>query len=275
MSNELQISGTAKIVNPLCVDSDQEFTEGQVAIIRSTIAPGLTDDELSLFLYQCVRSRLDCFSKQIYAIKRKGRMCIQTGIDGFRLIAERTGRYSPGKDTEFAYDAKGFLIGAKVYVKKMTPDGTWHDISATAFLREYDPGQGLWNKMPHVMIEKCAEARALRRAFPADLSGLYYEDEMSQADAPKTPKSPTAKAEEPKAVEAVEAPIVLVEGTISDEEWTVLDNYINGHTELRSKLQKMCRVDNLRHITKTQLVACRGYAQACIDKAADANTDTD
>ena len=274
MSNELQISGTAKIVNPLCVDSDQEFTEGQVAIIRSTIAPGLTDDELSLFLYQCVRSRLDCFSKQIYAIKRKGRMCIQTGIDGFRLIAERTGRYSPGKDTEFAYDAKGFLIGAKVYVKKMTPDGTWHDISATAFLREYDPGQGLWNKMPHVMIEKCAEARALRRAFPADLSGLYSEDEMDQAN--HRPAPPKAKAVETKVVapepEVIE---VLSDSAISDDEWEKLDSYINGHEELRKKLTKMCRVDKLRDITKTQLVACRGYAQACIDKAADANTDTD
>jgi phage recombination protein Bet len=271
MTNEIIESGTAKIVNPLCVDADQEFTVDQVNIIRSTIAPNLTDAELSIFLYQCVRSKLDCFAKQIYAIKRGGKMCIQTGIDGFRLIAERTGKYSPGKDTEFLYCTKGSLLGAKVYVKKMTPDGTWHDISATALLREYNAGQGLWGKMPHVMIEKCAEARALRRAFPADLSGLYSEDEMEQADKKST--APKVKAAAPK-VETVEPKVIDVsESAISEEEWNKLDAYINGHTDLRDKLTKMCRVDSLRDITKTQLGACRGYAQACIDKASDAKSD--
>lgn len=161
------------------------WTSEQMGVLKRMIAPQLNDDELVIFSHICKRTNLDPFAKQIYGQKRAGKLVIITAVDGFRVIAERTGRYSPGKDTEFIYDEKGALLGAKVFVKKQTPDGTWHEMSATAFLREYTTGQGCWKSMPHVMIEKCAECRAIRRAFPADLSGIYSSEEMEQADIAK------------------------------------------------------------------------------------------
>jgi len=251
MTNEVAL------IDPQAVE---HYTPGTVDIIRRTIAPNLTMDELNVFLHNCMRTGLDPMAKQIYAIKRAGRMCIQTGIDGFRLIAERTGKYSPGKDTEFLYDDKGTLLGAKVYVKKMTPDGTWHDISATALLREYNPGQGLWGRMPHVMIEKCAEARALRRAFPADLSGLYTDEEMEQASDHGTPTAVIETAPEP---------------IISEDTWKALDDYLNGHDDLRNKLKQLCRVNDLRNIKQSQLEACRNYAKTYMqrEKVAEEKTE--
>ncbi len=222
------------------------YTKEQIDIISRTIAPNLSKDEMAIFLHNCARTGLCPFARQIYAIKRGGTMCIQTGIDGFRLIAERTGKYSPGKDTEFLYDENGRLLGAKVYVKKMTACGKWHDISATAFLAEYNCGQGLWKKMPHVMLEKCAEARSLRRSFPADLSGLYSDDEMSQAD---------ANTAIPVKTEALDKP------TISEETWNSLDNYLNGHDDLREKLKNLCNVTDLKNIKETQLKAVRHYVE--------------
>ncbi len=162
-----------------------------LALLKATICKGVTDDEFKIFLHACVRTGLDPFMKQIYAVKRfeSGRevMTIQMGIDGFRLIAERTNKYAPGKEPSFAYNEKGDLVSATAYVRKQTTDGTWHEVSATAFYSEYVQRKKdgtptkFWSQMPFNQLAKCAEALALRKSFPANLSGIYTHEEMAQA----------------------------------------------------------------------------------------------
>ncbi len=162
-----------------------KFSEQQVQLLKDMFK--LNEAELVLFEHVCAKTGLDPFRNQIYAIKRKDKITIQTGIDGFRLIAERTGKYSPGKEPTYSYDQQGKLLSATAYVKKMTQDGSWHDVSASAFYEEYvqkfngKPSQ-FWSQMPHNQLAKCAEALALRKAFPANFSGLYTTEEMAQAD---------------------------------------------------------------------------------------------
>lgn len=157
------------------------FSPDQVKVIKSLIARDLTDDELMVFLHNCKRTGLDPMSRQIYAIKRGGRMTIQAGIDGLRIIAERTGRYAPGKPTDYQYDSNGNLVSATAYIKKMTADGTWHEIAETSFLCEFKGNTPLWKSMPTVMLSKVSESRALRRGFPDVLCNVYSEEEMDQA----------------------------------------------------------------------------------------------
>lgn len=164
-----------------------EFDDKKIELLKNTVCMNATDDELELFLHVCNRTGLDPFRNQIYAIKRKGKMTIQTAIDGFRLIAERSGKYSPGREPTYGYDIQGKLKSATSFIKKQTSDGSWHEVSATAFwdeyVQEYNGSVGqFWKKMPHTMLAKVAEAIALRKAFPADLSGLYTTEEMDQAD---------------------------------------------------------------------------------------------
>lgn len=159
------------------------FTQDQVDLIKSTVCKNSTDNELKLFLYTAKHAGLDPLLKQIYAVKRGNAMTIQTGIDGFRAIAERTGMYSPGDETKYSYNANKELESATVYVKKMTRDGTWHQVSSTAYFKEYCQSyngrpSSFWSKSPHVMLAKCAESNALRKAFPFELGALYSTEEM-------------------------------------------------------------------------------------------------
>lgn len=184
--------------------TEREFTEEQIKTLQNTIAVGCTPHELALFLAAAKRAGLDPFTKQIYAMKMGGKLSIQTSIDGFRIIAERTGKYrgqlgpfwcGPDGAWKEVWLEKGAPAAAKVGVLR---EGFEEPIWGVARFASY-AGTNLWQKMPEVMLAKCAEALALRKAFPNDLSGLYTADEMDQANEPRTVAKPKRTVAEFKA----------------------------------------------------------------------------
>ena len=172
------------------------MTREQIELIKRTIAKGATDDELNLFIQFCRAKKMDPFSRQLYAIQRRTKdssgnyhniMVIQTGIDGFRAQAGRNPHYA-GQLGPFWCGADG--VWTDIWLKTEPPaaakvgalrsdfkEPCW----GTARWAEYKSDQGLWSKMPATMIAKCAEALALRKAFPDELSGVYSTEEMDQA----------------------------------------------------------------------------------------------
>lgn len=201
----------------------------QIEVLKTLICPGASDTELELFAQVCQRTGLDPMARQIYGIMRGERkqvdsqwktvqkLSIQTSIDGFRLIADRSGKY-----------------GGQVGPQWCGPDGAWRDVwlageypSAArvgvirtdwsqplwavarwdSYVQKFTPKDGqevigaMWARMPDVMLAKVAESLALRRAFPAEMSGLYTSDEMAQAD-----EAPQPVARVQTVVEAEAAP---------------------------------------------------------------------
>lgn len=160
-----------------------------------------SDTELAYFLQVCKSSGLNPLTKQIYAIYRGGKMTIQAGIDGLRSIAERTGNYAGSTEGSFDYDDTGKVTRATMTVRKVV-QGQMYETTASAKWDEYAiPSNPMWRKMPETMLEKCAEAKALRKAFP-NIGQIYVSEELDQADhAPIVTESDVIRAN-PKALEA-------------------------------------------------------------------------
>lgn len=214
----------------LTLTSDQEWwNEKQIAALRQIGVEKATNGDLAVFMHVAQRTGLDPFARQIYMIERQGKQTIQTGIDGFRLVARR------------AVDQAGesLSIGGGEWCG---PDGGWrdvwldeeppaaarvvvkrggHEFVGVALFREYvqhkrdgSPNQQ-WANRPAGMLAKCAEALALRKAFPQDLAGVYTDDEVAAANEPRVRQS--ALGEALAAAPLNDLPADTVEGDVVED----------------------------------------------------------
>lgn len=160
-----------------------------------------------------------------------------TGIDGYRTIADRTGNYRPGQrsvamgEKDPLSNPQG-IESATASVWKHV-HGAWHEFSETVHWDEFAPikdewdgegksrkktgrrtldTSGQWGKMGRVMLQKCAEAQALRRGWPDEYGDLYVTEEMDQAKViDVTPSEQAERAEATERQTKLGGPSVIID----------------------------------------------------------------
>lgn len=228
-----------------------EWTPQEAALVeaaglvnRGNLAPRPV---VEAFLAHCQRTGLDPIARQIYAIERGGKWGIQMSIDGARLVAERSGEYEGQTPAQWTGDG---VTWVDVWLDDSNPPaaarvGVYRrsfrePLFAVATFKAYSAGGPMWNKMPALMLAKCAEALALRKAFPQDLSGLYTSEEMDQA----APAAPRSAADAPVSSDARRAgiqtdnPPTAAETRAPSKDWLALANAAKSKDELRPIFQE-------------------------------------
>lgn len=188
------------------IQSAQDFSREQLQTLKNTIAASASDAEFAYFIEVCKHKRLDPFSRQIHFVPRRQKVNgnwitkweAQTGIDGFRAIAQRTGQLD-GQDGPYWCGADGQWrdvwlsdeppAAAKVIVFRRDARKPFTGIAKhgeyVQTTRDGNPNT-MWSKMPANQLAKCAESLALRKAFPEELSGVYESGEIAPREEPAT-----------------------------------------------------------------------------------------
>lgn len=266
------------------------YSEAELKFIQSKYR--LSDIEMDVFMGAAHRYGLNPLANQIYPqIRNDGKtgdraMVIATGIDGYRTLADRTGCYAGNDDPVFD-DPDGPPKKATVTVYKVV-GGVRCPFSATARWDQYVPNEKMafmWRKMPHLMLGKVAEALALRKAFPAAMSGIYTTEEMEQAGPTINIEAEASSPATSQVKPPVQRPVPKQEKAAKEEnpkerfvrlvgEWTGLTG-----KELHEKCKKVMAAHDVRVDGKAELadfICCVKFVEKftsqelSIDDAVDA-----
>lgn len=165
--------------------------------ITNSLLRGASNEDILYFLKTAQSLKLNPLAKQIVAFKTWNKevngFIIQAfpTIDGLRVIAERSGLYRGQTMVEFCGEdgiwnnvwnlKNGYPMAAKLGVhKEGFTDPIYGIVYWDAYKREDKKGELMqrWKLDPLGMLGKCAEAQALRRAFPNDCGGIYADVEI-------------------------------------------------------------------------------------------------
>ena len=206
--------------------------------VRMHICPQADAKEVAYFMELCRAQRLNPFLNEAYLVKFQGRPAqimvahkalvkradsrpeydgMRHGINVINAKGEfekreggviRSGKVKPNGEIENAAGTEAycdkFLIGGWCEIRRKDRG---EPVYVERGFMSMNKGQANWNIMPDLMIDKCAQAAALREAFPDELKDMYVQEEMGQ-EVPAEDVS-VAPAQAPTGKIAYEKPTIM------------------------------------------------------------------
>jgi phage recombination protein Bet len=240
-------------------------------LFAKQILENATPAEVAVCVEICHRLQLDPFRRQIHFAKKGGRMLTMIGIDGHRAIADRTGLYEGqapvqwcGPDGQWVdiWLSNGAPAAARVAIYRK---GFREPVVAVARTRSYAKG-GNWNQMPDVMIAKCAEALAIRKAFPQHFGGIYATEEISavqddQVAGPAEPPAPGVHKMQPKPKETEVEDAEVIDSPTAEE---LISSFVDA-TSMAHLNALTPDKDDVAHLSDDDKAKLRQAWEACRD----------
>lgn len=161
-----------------------------IGVLENSLYPGAQRNSIKMIIGYCRASSLDPMQKPVHIVPiwdskaQTMRDVVMPGIGLYRSQASRSGEYAGVTEPDFGEDVTETLGGAeitypkwcRVVVKRLLPNGTIVEFAAKELWKENYAVKGgkdksiapnaMWSRRPYAQLAKCAEAQALRKAFP-------------------------------------------------------------------------------------------------------------
>ncbi len=215
--------------------------EIQVLIANKIIPSSATQLQIKYFFEVCKRKGLDSYQKQVHMIERRESdkkggwitsYTIQASLDGMRAIAQRNckiisyKRWTIRKNEEL-YGCCEISTSDRGLYSDELPFNEYCQKTKEGYITHF------WKQFPETMIKKCAEESVLRMLAPEDLSGVYGDDEMMQAEKPVKELPVT----QPETLDAILDDAVKIDSTPPDWVQEIEDSAIAPEPKQASKAQ--------------------------------------
>lgn len=217
------------------------LSKDEVALLKRSMLSKYPDDEQETFIRICQRTRLDPFTKQIYATRRYQKVRDEhgeykkvptlvpvTGIMGLTAVAERTHSYDgceiawSAKDGEWkaewlqteAPEAARCIVYHKHRSHPEVGIARWNSYVGQQWNQDKKQWEitDFWERMGDYMLAKCAKAQALRGAFPDQLSNIYIREELDSNVTDIDTETETIPTDEQKILENRQREAELLKG---------------------------------------------------------------
>ncbi len=199
--NAIAIQAPRLPYHPAVAERFPGVDQGAWRVLTDAVFPAAERPEsIIMALAYCKARNLDIFKKPVQIVpiydKKRGGMVdtVWPGIAELRTTAMRTGSFAGFEDTEYGPMIEEKLGGVDVRypewaqctvyrlvggqrVAWVGPKTFWIETYATA-KRDTKAPNSMWAKRPRGQLEKCAEAAALRRAFPEEIGNEYAAEEI-------------------------------------------------------------------------------------------------